>query len=177
MLLGKKTPPADLDMLRPDLHIGRAGAGTGEAGHARMRSSPWLSPGLLLVSFIWQSGSWGAEWSPLALIPHTCGAGGALRAALPAPHRCGKVPGVGHAQQTSAYGCSTTWEGKTLLVFEEQGCHSHHVSPAQPRLREDSAPGAWLSHACCRQPGCEGLRALAALVSTLASRCLTWEQN
>lgn len=40
MLLGKKTPPADLDMLRPDLHIGRAGAGTGEAGHARMRSSP-----------------------------------------------------------------------------------------------------------------------------------------
>lgn len=84
-------------MPRPCLHVARAGAGTGEPGCARMQSSPrdWAQQPLL-VSFIWW---WFLEGrvEPVSINPPQLGAGGALRATLPAPHRCEKVPGVSHA--------------------------------------------------------------------------------
>lgn len=76
---------------------------------------------------------WGAEWSPSALIPHTCG----VQEHLPAPHRCGKVPGVSTQQQTWAQG--TTREGQTPIC-RAGGC-SRHVSPqAEGKLGSQCQP-------------------------------------
>lgn len=68
--------------------------------------------------------------------------------------------GKGPEQQTSAWGCSTTWEGETLPAFAEQGCRDHRASPVRPWLRESLAPQAQLSCTYHQRPGCKRLGCL-----------------
>lgn len=113
----------------------------------------------------------GAEWSPLALIPHTCGAGGALRAALPAPHRCREVPGVSHARGRALMSRPRpTGNTKPCWCFQSGATTFHQRGRGWGKA---GLPVPSRLHG--QQPCCEGLGRLPAPANALV--CLTQEQN